>query len=192
MTSWLSKTTFKKLLYLAGLHCTTSEEAGPSLHSMQYNLLSRPLLFFRLEYCNAILAGLPSYTIKPLQMIQNAAARLVFCEPKIAHVKPLYISLHWLQVAARIKFNTLMLAYRTATGCTRLLPLPYDNLHPLPKSEIWQWATPRGAITERHKITLRTFSFNVPGWWNELPTLIWKAESLLIFKRHLKMNLFRH
>ncbi len=49
-------------------------------------------------------------------MIQNAAARLVFSEPKRAHVTPLFISLHWLPVAARIKFKTLMLAYRTATG----------------------------------------------------------------------------
>ncbi len=36
----------------------------------------------RLDYCNALLAGLPSNTIKPLQMIQNAAARLVFNEPR--------------------------------------------------------------------------------------------------------------
>ncbi len=33
-----------------------------------------------------------------------------------AHVTPLFISLHWLPVAARIKFKTLMLAYRTTTG----------------------------------------------------------------------------
>ncbi len=33
-----------------------------------------------------------------------------------AHVTPFFISQHWLPVAARIKFKTLMLAYRTATG----------------------------------------------------------------------------
>ncbi len=49
-------------------------------------------------------------------MIQNAAARLVFNEPKRAHVTPLFVSLHWLPVAARIQFKTLMLAYRTITG----------------------------------------------------------------------------
>ncbi len=57
-----------------------------------------------------------SNTIKPLQMIQNAAARLVFNDPKRAHVTPLFFSLHWLPVAARIQFKTLMLAYRTTTG----------------------------------------------------------------------------
>ncbi len=49
-------------------------------------------------------------------MIQNAAARLDFNEPKRAHVTPLFTSLHWLPVAARIKFKTLMLAYKTTTG----------------------------------------------------------------------------
>ncbi len=55
-------------------------------------------------------------SLKPLQMIQNEAARLVFNEPKRAHVTPLFVSLHWLPVAARIQFKTLMLAYRTTTG----------------------------------------------------------------------------
>ncbi len=49
-------------------------------------------------------------------MIQNVAARLVFNEPKRAHVTPLFISLHWLTGAALIKFKTPMLAYRTTTG----------------------------------------------------------------------------
>ncbi len=56
-------------------------------------------------------------------------------EPKRTHVTPLFISLHWLPVAACIKFKTLMLAYRTTTG-SALLPLTITNLHPLQKSEI--------------------------------------------------------
>ncbi len=79
-------------------------------------LLVQALVISRLDYCNALLAGLPSNTIKPLKMIQNEWLRLVFNEPKRAHVTPLFISFHWLPVAARIKFKTLMLAYRTATG----------------------------------------------------------------------------
>uniref|UniRef100_A0A672M4X8 UTP6 small subunit processome component n=1 Tax=Sinocyclocheilus grahami TaxID=75366 RepID=A0A672M4X8_SINGR len=52
----------------------------------------------------------------PLQLIQNAAAKVVFNEPKKAHVTPLFISLHWLPVAACIKFKVLMFAYKTTTG----------------------------------------------------------------------------
>ncbi len=134
MTSSLSKTTLQKLLNLAGLHCTTSERSGPSLHSMQHNILS--IVISRLDYCNALLAGIPSCTIKPLQMIQNAVAWLVFSKHKRAHVTPLFISLHWLPVAARIKFKTLMLAYRTATGSA---PSYFHSLITIyiPSQEVW-------------------------------------------------------
>ena len=44
----------------------------------------------------------------PPTPLQNAAARLVFNQPKRAHVTPLLIKLHWLPVAARIKFKSLM------------------------------------------------------------------------------------
>ncbi len=74
----------------------------PFLTPHAAQLLVQALVISRLDYCNALLAGLPSNTIKPLQMIQNAAARLVFNEPKRAHVTPLFVSLHWLPVAARI------------------------------------------------------------------------------------------
>ncbi len=61
-------------------------------------------------------------------MIQNAAARLVFNEPKKAHVTPLFISLHWLPVAARIKFKTLMLVYRTYRTTTGSAPTYFYSL----------------------------------------------------------------
>ncbi len=61
-------------------------------HSAQ--LLVQALVISRPDYCNALLAGLLSNTIKPLQMVQNAAARLVFNEPKRAHLTPLFVSLH--------------------------------------------------------------------------------------------------
>ncbi len=68
-------------------------------------LLVQALVLSTLDYCNALLAGLPACTIKPLQLIQNAAARMVFNEPKKAQVTPFFIRLHWLPVAARIKIQ---------------------------------------------------------------------------------------
>ncbi len=70
------------------------------IRNMQHNSL------FRLDYCDALLAGLPDSSNKPLQLILNAAARLIFNEPKRTHVTPLFINLHWLPIAARwIKFK---------------------------------------------------------------------------------------
>ncbi len=68
----------------------------PFLTQHAAQLLVQALVISRLDYCNALLAGLPSNTIKPLQMIQNAAARLVFNEPKKS---PCYTSLYLLALA---------------------------------------------------------------------------------------------
>ncbi len=88
----------------------------PFLSEQVAQLLVQALVLSRLDYCNALLAGLSACTIKPLQLIQNAAARVVFNELKKAHVTPLFIRLHWLPIVARIKFKVLMFAYKTTTG----------------------------------------------------------------------------
>ncbi len=58
----------------------------PFLWEHATQLLVQALVLSRLDYCNALLAGLPASSIKPLQLIQNAAARLIFNEPKRTHV----------------------------------------------------------------------------------------------------------
>ncbi len=92
----------------------------PFLSEHATQLLVQALVLSRLDYCNALLGGLPTSCNKPLQLIQNAAARLIFNEPKRTHVTPLFINLHWLPIAARIKFKALMFAYRTTSGSAPL------------------------------------------------------------------------
>ncbi|KAL0174283.1 hypothetical protein M9458_030251, partial [Cirrhinus mrigala] len=155
----------------------------PFLTEQATQLLVQALVISRLDYCNALLAGLPSCTFKPLQMIQNAAARLVFNEPKRAHVTPLFITLHWLPIAARIKFKTLMLAYRTATGS---VPAYLHSLLPIytPSRTLRSTSERRLIVPSQRgsKSLSRTLSYTVPGWWNDLPTAIRNANSLTTFK----------
>ncbi len=115
-------TTLLKLPGPADLLYPTLGRSGPFFWNMLHNSLFK-LLFCpdsRLDYCNALLAGIPASSIKPLQLIQNAAARLIFNEPKITHFTPLFINLHWLPIAAHIKFKALMFAYKTTTGSAPL------------------------------------------------------------------------
>ncbi len=164
----------------------------PFLTEHAAQLLVQALVISRLDYCNALLAGLPSNTIKPLQMIQNAAARLVFNEPKRAHVTPLFVSLHWLPVAARIQFKTLMLAYRTTTGSA---PTYFHSLLRIyiPSRSLRSASERRLVVPSQRdsKSLSRTFSFTVPGRWNDLPTPIRNAGSLSIFKQQLKTHLIQ-
>ncbi len=149
-------------------------------------------LLFSPDYCNALLAGLPACTIKPLQLIQNAAAKVVFNAPKKAHVTPLFIRLHWLPIAARIKFKVLMFAYKTTTGTApiylNLLVQTYVPSRSLRSASERRLVVPSQRGT---KSLSRTFSWTVPSWWNDLPISIRTAESSAIFKKHLKTHLFR-
>ncbi len=94
----------------------------------------------RLDTCNSILAGAPVSTVRPLQPIQNTATRLVFNLPKFSHTTPLLHSLHWVFVAARIQFITLVLAYRavkeTAPSYLQAMVKPYAPARPLRSSAI--------------------------------------------------------
>src|SRR4029434_7111438 len=73
-------------------------------------------VFFNTSSHVVLITSLPACVMKPLQMIQHATAHLLFNQLKRAHVPPLLIELHWLPVGARIKFKSLMLAYRMLDG----------------------------------------------------------------------------
>ncbi len=142
----------------------------PFLSEHATQLLVQALVLSRLDYCNALLAGLPASSIKPLQLIQNAAARLIFNEPKRTHVTPLFINLHWLPIAARIKFKALMFAYRTTSGSAPL----YLNalLQTYVPSRSLRSASERRITVPSQRGTKSlslTFLFTVPIWWNDLP-----------------------
>ncbi|KAI4903993.1 hypothetical protein NFI96_024213, partial [Prochilodus magdalenae] len=133
-------------------------------------LLVQSLVISRLDYCNSLLAGLPLRAIRPLQLIQNAAARLIFNLPTITHVTPLLRSPHWLPVVARIRFKTL-LTYKAKNG-----PAP-PYLMAMVKSRAVPRALRASSTARLEPPSLRThgrqasrlFSILAPRWWNKLP-----------------------
>ena len=57
----------------------------------------------RLDFCNSLLVGLPQSTLRRLQSVQNAAARLL-ADTKISnHITPILYKLHWLPINQRIR-----------------------------------------------------------------------------------------
>ncbi len=141
----------------------------PFLSEHATQLLVQALVLSRLDYCNALLAGLPASSIKPLQLIQNTAARLIFNEPKRTHVTPLFINLHWPPIAARIKFKALMFAYRTTSGSA---PLYLNSLLQtyMPSRSLRSASERR--ITVPSQRGTKSFSLTVPIWWNDMPNSI--------------------
>ncbi len=67
----------------------------------------------RVDYCNGLLH---KKTIRQLQLIQNAAARILTRTRTSEHITPVLRSLHWLPVTFRIDFKVLLLVYKSLNG----------------------------------------------------------------------------
>jgi len=52
----------------------------------------------RLDYCYSLLLGYPKKSQKSLQLIQNAAARVLMRTNRRDHISPVLAFLHWLPV----------------------------------------------------------------------------------------------
>ena len=70
----------------------------------------------RLDYCNAVLAGLPASTLAPLQRALNSAARLMVGTVAGDRVGDVMWSLHWLPIAYRIRFKLCLLMHAVNNG----------------------------------------------------------------------------
>ena len=71
----------------------------------------------RVDYCNAVLYGVSAKVTRRLQMVLNAAARLVVGTGKYDHITPaLRDVLHWLPVPQRTEFKIAVLAFDCVRG----------------------------------------------------------------------------
>ena len=76
----------------------------------------RAFIASKLDYCNALLYGLPKYQLQRLQYVQNTAARVVLQVSKFQHITPVLCELHWLPIQYRIIFKILLLVYKSLNG----------------------------------------------------------------------------
>ncbi len=146
-----------------------------------------------LDYCNALLFGLPHYLLQRLLYVQNAVAGLIAQKRKYDHVTQIRKVPHWLPIKYRINFKVLVLAYKAQY-----------NLSPAYLSELTTPYRPtrrlRSSCDEYHLIEHstnikhygnRAFQNAAPILWNELPMFIRQCDSLANFKHHLKTYLFK-
>ena len=90
-----------------------------TIHELQ-NVLSKDttkslvyaIVSSQMDYCNSVMAGLPMETLKPLQRIQNLAAKLVCRQNCWDSATEALKSLHWLNIEDRILFKVLCIVYR--------------------------------------------------------------------------------
>ena len=92
-----------------------------SLTTTACRTIVHALVMSRLDCCNAVLYALPDAQLQKLQLVQNAAARLVTGTHRREHITPVLFALHWLPICQRIQFKLLLLVYR----CTHQLVPAY-------------------------------------------------------------------
>ncbi len=97
----VTKSAYYHLKNIARIRCFVS--------SQDLEKLVHAFITSRVDYCNGLLTGLPKKTIRQLQIIQNAAARILTRTRKSEHITPVLRSLHWLPVTFRIDFKVLLL-----------------------------------------------------------------------------------
>ena len=150
----------------------------------------------RLDYCNAILYGVAACNLNRLQVVMNAAARLVTGIGKYEHITPLLRDvLHWLPVPQRIIFKIAVLAF----NCIRGTGPAYFNDVCIPLADIPGRASLRAAgrgdlsvPSTKTKIGSRSFRVAAPTVWNSLsPHLHAENLSRQQFKTGLKTHLFK-
>jgi len=70
----------------------------------------------RLHYCNALFGGCPACLINKLQLVQNAAARVLTRTREYDHISPVLSTLHWLSIKHCIHFKILLITDKALNG----------------------------------------------------------------------------
>ena len=167
----------------------------PFLCQSTAEILVHAFVTSRLDYCNALLTNPAKALLRQLQLIQNAAARLVTKTRVRQHITPVLRDLHWLPVEDRITFKAGLLVYKglanLAPGyisafCQRLSDVSLrPGLRSHTQGNLW--------VPRCRTVTYGDKSFSVAGptIWNSLPTSVRGSLSVDSFKANFKTYLFR-
>ena len=151
----------------------------PFLPQKQLEMVIHAFITSRLDYCNSLLIGIDQASLKRLQLVQIAAARLLTGTKKRDHITPVLSSLHWLPVKYRIDFKVLLFVFKSLHG-----------LSPSYLSELIEPYAPTRVLrsanlnlleeldTEKRSRGDRAFAAAGPRLWNMLPLPIRFAQSL--------------
>lgn len=151
----ISRTAFFHLRNIAKIrHILSQNNAEKLVHAFVTS---------RLDYCNSLLSGCSNKSLKTLQLVQNAAARVLTRTRKRDHISPVLASLHWLPVKSRIEFKILLLTYKALNGLApsylKELIVPYYPSRTLRSQDAGLLVVPK---VSKSSVGGRAFNYQAP------------------------------
>ena len=102
----------KTVIHSCFFHLKNISKLRSILTYSELEMIIHAFVSSRLDYCNSLFTCLNKSSLDCLQLVQNAAARLLSRSHKFTHITPVLASLHWLPVNFRIQFKILTITYR--------------------------------------------------------------------------------
>ena len=160
-----------------------------SVPATTFQTLIVSLVLSRLDYGNAVLAGLHAYLFRRLQSVMNAAARLIYGLRRSDHISDALISLHWFRAQERVRFKTAVLSHKATHGIAPSSLSQLVRVADLPGRRSLRSARTNRLLVPSVKLsTVGGRAFPVAGLtiWNGLSDNMISAPSLSTFRQRLK------
>ena len=144
----------------------------------------------RLDFCNSLLSGLSNNTLRRLQLVQNAAARLLTGHKKSTHITPIFQALHWLPIQYRIQYKIILLTFKALHGSA---PDYLQSLLQVRSSRSGLRSSGKSLFVPRTRLSSygdRAFSSAAPRLWNSLPVDLRETHNPTLFAQRLKTHLY--
>jgi len=116
--------------------------------------------------------------------VQNAAARLIYRLRRCDHINDALVNIHWLRIADRVQYKTVVLVYKVLHGQAPHYLGPLTRVADLPGRPALRYAGSnrlRVPYVRLSTIGRRVFPVAGPQVWNNLPEHATSADSLRTF-----------
>ena len=170
-------------------HIRALRHVRPTLSRNTAATLACSIVQSRLDYCNSVFYGMAESNAEKLQTIQNKLARVVCGGSRLRSSREMLMTLHWLPVRSRIKYNLAVLTNAHNMGQPVYLrdeSSIYEPVRALRSSGTFQLQ-----VTETStNIDRRAFHYSAPEIWNTLQYELRSASCIGTFRRSLKTDFF--
>ena len=181
--------TNNKVSKIIGILVRLRPKVNTKLLITLYNTLILP----HLAYCITIWGKTYKKYTKDLITTQKKIVRIITYSPRLTPSAPLFSRLHILPFTQLYIYHTLILSYKLINNA--LPNIVTQSLCPRPTRSYSTRNDDRIPITFRNLATSRFgIKYNIPRFFNELPTHLKTLNSLSTFKKQIKIHLenFEH